>query len=79
MDTLHVNGEKQKDSLPMPTPCDLIYISGEEITEAEVVSFKEAVASEDGSKFIVKAAKVDSLENCRKLYRARLLNPSNMI
>ena len=56
----------------------LISLSGEEISEAAAVSFKEAGVSESGSKFIVRAAKVDSLETSRKLYTALLLNPSNV-
>ena len=45
---------------------------------AHNVGFTQATATEGGSRFTVRGAKVDTIEDCRKLYRHLMLDPTNM-
>ena len=46
--------------------------------QAESATFKEASALEGSSSFVVRAAKADSVNDVRALYKAIMYNPQNM-
>ena len=77
-DSLYINGEKQKDVIQTPTASDLLNLKASERKEIVQVTFSQASASEGGSQFTVRAARAESIQKCRQLYQAIMLDPANM-
>ncbi len=77
-DALYINNEKYRDMLPTPDSNEMLHLTADDRSEA-VKSFPSVASkSENGSRFTVRAVKVNSIEQCRRLYRMLLLNPDNM-
>lgn len=77
-DTLFINGERYVDDLPRPSPRDMLFMNDAEKKAATEVKFEEVSAKLDNSTFIVRAARVHSLNDCRSMYKSLLWNPNNM-
>ncbi len=72
-DTLYVNGQKYKEKLVCPTVDEILRTTGTQQEEMD-----QPFAAQGGNLFIVRAAKVKTLNNVRIACRALLQNPKNM-
>ncbi len=78
LDTLYINGERYGDALPRPSAREVLFMSETEKKEATRTKFSELSKQVDGSTFIVRAAKVQTINDCRANYRILLSDPENM-
>ncbi len=78
LDTLYINGERHSDDLPRPSARDILFMNDAEKKEAPETKFHELSKQVDGSNFIVRATKAQSINDCRTKYRMLLWNPENM-
>ncbi len=76
-DTLFINGDRFRDSLPCPTPKELLYLSDAERAQALSTKFTECHTTEGGCTFVARAAPAKSINDVRALYKAILMNPEN--
>ncbi len=76
-DNLYINGKRHVDPLPKPTAQDLLFASEGDRREASEKSFHKATRKVEGSTFTVRAAAVNSIYDCRALYKMLLLDPNN--
>lgn len=80
-DRLVVNGEIQRDPLPVPTPRQLLELSPHErdtLAKSKPTLFQGSPVCKTGNTFVATAAKVHSINDVRNAYRKLLLDPSKM-
>ncbi len=76
-DSLYVNGEKHRICFQTPKAEDLLRMTAEEKKDIFPVNYVRATETEAGSTFTVRAARAESVEKCRQLYQALMLDPVN--